>query len=38
MNNKFKRTMLRLIIWVGIVGAIVIILLGLLGIMMWVAA
>lgn len=38
MINKFERTMLRLIIWVGIIGAIVMVLLGLLGIMMWVAA
>lgn len=38
MNNKFERTILRLIIWVGIIGAIVMVLLGLLGIMMWFAA
>ena len=38
MNNKFERTMLRVVIWVGIIGAIVMVLLGLLGIMTWIAA
>ncbi|MDN5373007.1 MAG: hypothetical protein PWR19_2053 [Carnobacterium sp.] len=38
MNNKFERTMLRVIIWVGIIGVIILALLGLLGIMTWLAA